>query len=145
MTAKVSSAFRRERIEALADGIFATVMTILVLSLVVPTVIGMNSVATLQADLSKLLPDLFAYVITFIFLGFLWIGHQSSLSHITKFDLRILWLNILLLMGVGLIPFKRLCWAGIRCSPSRMSFTELMEWASPLSIMFSGLILEAAT
>lgn len=105
MTAKVSSVFRRERIESLADGIFATVMTILVLSLVVPTVTGMNSAATLQADLFKLLPDLFAYVLTFIFLGVLWIGHQSSLSHITKFDLRILWLNIFLLMGVGLIPF----------------------------------------
>ena len=105
MTGKVSSAFRRERVEALADGIFATVMTILVLSLVVPTVTGMNSTATLQSDLARFLPDLFAYVITFIFLGVLWIGHQSSLSHITKFDLRIVWLNILLLMGVGLIPF----------------------------------------
>jgi len=105
LTGKVSSAFRRERVEALADGIFATVMTILVLSLVVPTVTGMNSTATLQSDLARFLPDLFAYVITFIFLGVLWIGHQSSLSHITKFDLRIVWLNILLLMGVGLIPF----------------------------------------
>ncbi|HMK95750.1 MAG TPA: TMEM175 family protein [Candidatus Limnocylindrales bacterium] len=105
MTAKVSSGFRKERTEALADGIFATVMTILVLSLVVPTITGMNSVVTLESDLAKLLPDLFAYAITFIFLGVLWIGHQSSLSHIVQFDLRILWLNIILLMGIGLIPF----------------------------------------
>jgi len=105
MAAKVSPGFRRGRTEALADGIFATVMTILVLSLVVPTITGMNSSTTLQGDLYKLLPDLFAYAITFIFLGILWIGHQSTLSHIIQFDLKILWLNIILLMGVGLIPF----------------------------------------
>jgi uncharacterized membrane protein len=105
LTEKVSSGFRRDRTEALADGIFATVMTILVLALVVPTITGMNTAATLQSDLYNLFPDLFAYVITFIFLGVLWIGHQSTLSHITHFDLRILWFNILLLMGVGLIPF----------------------------------------
>ena len=33
------------------------------------------------------------------------VGHQSTLSHITHFNLKILWFNILLLMGVGLIPF----------------------------------------
>ena len=105
MTEKVSSGFRRDRTEALADGIFGTVMTILVLSLVVPTITGMNTAITLQNDLVKLLPDLFAYAMTFIFLGVLWIGHQSALSHISRFDLRILWVNIFLLMGVGLIPF----------------------------------------
>lgn len=105
LTGKVSSGFRRDRTEALADGIFATVMTILVLSLVVPTITGMNTAATLLSDLYRLLPDIFAYIITFIFLGVLWIGHQSTLSHITKFDLRIIWFNIILLMGVGLIPF----------------------------------------
>jgi uncharacterized membrane protein len=106
MPTKVSSSFRKDRIEALADGIFATVMTILVLSLVVPTITGSVVSTTLEADLYGLLPDLFAYVITFIFLGILWIGHQSSLSHITRIDLRILWVNILLLLGVGLIPFS---------------------------------------
>lgn len=106
MAGKVSSGFRRDRTESLADGIFATVMTILVLSLVVPTVTGANEEMILQSDLFRLVPDLFAYGITFIFLGILWIGHQSSLSHITKMDLRVLWLNILLLMGVGLIPFS---------------------------------------
>ncbi|HML02022.1 MAG TPA: TMEM175 family protein [Candidatus Bathyarchaeia archaeon] len=107
MTSKAPSAyFGKGRVEALADGIFATVMTILVLSLVVPTITGANASESLQADLYGLLPNLFVYVFTFIFLGMLWIGHQNSLSHITKLDLRTLWLNIFLLLSIGLIPFS---------------------------------------
>ena len=106
MTENISSYFRKDRVETLADGIFATVMTILVLTLVVPTITGANSSTTLEADLYGLLPELFAYIITFIFLGILWISHQNALSHIARIDLKILWINILLLMGVGLIPFS---------------------------------------
>ena len=88
MSKRVSSWFRKDRMEGLTDGIFATVMTILVLSLVVPTVTGPNASATLQADVYGLLPDLFAYIITFIFLGVLWISHQNMFSHIENIDLK---------------------------------------------------------
>jgi len=75
-------------------------MTILVLSLVVPTVTGAKASATLQSDLVGLLPDLFGYIATFIFLGVLWISHQNMFSHIDTIDLRVIWVNILLLLSV---------------------------------------------
>jgi uncharacterized membrane protein len=106
MTGKVSSWFRKDRVEALTDGLFATVMTILVLSLVVPTVTGPNSSATLQADLYGLIPDFFAYIITFIFLGVLWISHQNMFSHIANVDLNTVWVNLLLLLSIALAPFS---------------------------------------
>lgn len=106
MSEKVSTWFIRDRTEALTDGIFATVMTILVLSLVVPTVTGPNTSATLQADIYELIPDVLAYVITFIFLGVLWISHQNMFSHIITIDLKTLWINILLLLSVALSPFS---------------------------------------
>jgi uncharacterized membrane protein len=106
MSEKVSNWFRKDRTEGLTDGIFATVMTILVLSLVVPTVTGPNSSATLQADVLSLLPDLFAYIISFIFLGVLWISHQNMFSHIVTIDLRVLWINLILLLSVALSPFS---------------------------------------
>lgn len=106
MSKRVSSWFRKDRMEGLTDGIFATVMTILVLSLVVPTVTGPNASATLQADVYGLLPDLFAYIITFIFLGVLWISHQNMFSHIENIDLKLTWINLLLLLSVGLTPFS---------------------------------------
>jgi uncharacterized membrane protein len=106
MSKKGSSWFRRDRTEALTDGLFATVMTILVLSLVVPTVTGPNTAATLQADVYGLIPDVLAYIVTFIFLGVLWISHQNMFSHIITIDLRTLWVNILLLLSVALAPFS---------------------------------------
>jgi uncharacterized membrane protein len=63
-------------------------MTILVLILVVPTVTGPNASATLQADVYSHIPDFFAYIVTFIFLGILWLSHQNMFSHIEKVDLR---------------------------------------------------------
>jgi len=117
MSEKVSSWFRKERTEGLTDGIFAMVMTILVLSLVVPTITGPNASATLQADIGGLLPDLFAYVITFIFLGVLWISHQNMFSHIENIDLKTTWINLLLLLSVGLAPFSTRCLADTLCSP----------------------------
>ncbi len=106
MSQKVSSWFRKDRTEGLTDGIFATVMTILVLSLVVPTITGSKTSVTLQADLFGLLPDLFGYIVTFIFLGVLWISHQNMFSHIENIDLRVIWVNLLLLLSVGLTPFS---------------------------------------
>jgi uncharacterized membrane protein len=103
---KASYGFRKDRIEALADGLFATVMTILALSLVVPTITGPSTEATLEADLYGLLPDFLAYIITFVFLGVLWISHQNMLSHIEVVDLKVLWINILLLMSIALAPFS---------------------------------------
>ena len=106
MNKKVFSRFRKDRVEGLTDGIFATVMTILVLSLVVPAITGPNASATLQADILGLVPDLLAYIVTFIFLGVLWISHQNMFEHIENIDLRTLWINILLLLSVGLTPFS---------------------------------------
>jgi uncharacterized membrane protein len=104
--AKKGSQYEKDRVEALSDGIFGTVMTILVLSLVVPAILGPNIEATLEADLVDLFPDILAYIITFIFLGVLWISHQNMFSHIEKITLTVLWINILLLLSIGLTPFS---------------------------------------
>jgi len=66
---------------------------------------GPNSSETSQADVTTLLPDSFAYIITFIFLGALWISHQNMFSHIENIDLKTLWINLLLLLSVGIAPF----------------------------------------
>src|SRR5208283_1302809 len=42
----------------------------------------------------------------FIFLGVLWISHQNMFEHIENIDLKTLWINILLLLSVGLAPFS---------------------------------------
>ncbi len=63
---RVTSGSVKIELKALADGLFATVMTILVLSLAVPTVTGPNTEATLEADRPRgdSLPTLFFFWIS---------------------------------------------------------------------------------
>jgi len=92
----------RNRLETLADGVFAIVMTLLVLDLRVPETIGTGGLA---GDLAALWPRFATYVITFIVLGIYWFAHHQVFHFVARVDRTLVWLNILFFMGVGLTPF----------------------------------------
>lgn len=94
------------RLVALADGVFAFAMTLLVLSIDIPTNIPLASpnMAILQF-LIKLFPELGIYVIAFLTLGNAWYGHQRLFHFFKYIDVRLLWANLILLMLVALVPF----------------------------------------
>ena len=58
-----------DRPAALSDGIFAVVMTLLVLDLHVPVVDGLDTEAALWHELGKLMPRLLTYFLSFLTLG----------------------------------------------------------------------------
>ncbi|HXQ92654.1 MAG TPA: TMEM175 family protein [Nitrososphaerales archaeon] len=93
----------KERLESLTDGIFGTVMTVLVLSLSVPIV---TSNANLIEDLNPLYPNILSYIISFAILGTFWIRHHSMFHYVIRVDRILLWLNISFLMTIGFIPFS---------------------------------------
>jgi len=97
------------RLESLTDGIFGTVMTVLVLSLSVP-IITSKSVSAENADLlvslKGLLPDIFSYVISFAILGSFWVRHHTMFYFVNKVDRILLGLNIFFLLTIGFIPFS---------------------------------------
>jgi len=95
-----------ERLKALADGVFAIVMTLLVLQLSVPVASGLSSEAELLRQLGKLWPEFLIYVLSFMILGVFWVMHHSVFSVVRRFDTTLVWLNILFLMFVSLIPFS---------------------------------------
>jgi uncharacterized membrane protein len=68
----------KERLEALTDGIFATVMTVLVLSLSVPVIASGATNAEVAADIETPGPNILAYVLGFLLLAVLWISHHTS-------------------------------------------------------------------
>ena len=88
------------RLEALSDGVFAIVITLLVLDLRLPPGHG-----DLEARLLSLWPRLVAYVFTFVVVGIYWAGHHALFYMIQRVDKTLLWLNIFLLMAVCFIPF----------------------------------------
>jgi uncharacterized membrane protein len=94
----------KTRIEALTDGIFATVMTVLVLGLNLPQA-GLRE-SELEAGIVNLSPHILAYVFSFVVLGVYWVGHHNQFHYIKRTDRVFLWVNILFLLTIGFVPFS---------------------------------------
>lgn len=88
------------RIEAFSDGVFAIAITLLILEIKVPA-----PNADLAARLLKQWPSYLAFVISFLFIGIMWINHRRLFAHIKRADNMLLALNLLLLLGVTTVPF----------------------------------------
>lgn len=91
------------RIETLVDGVFAIVLTLLVLEL---KPIHTDSEQKLIEILIALTPNFFAYFLSFIILGLLWFGHQTISHYVIRSDRTHILLNLLFLMFIALIPFS---------------------------------------
>jgi TMEM175 potassium channel family protein len=94
----------KARIEALTDGIFATVMTVLVLGLRSPS-LGLSE-PDLKTQIFQLWPNILAYAFSFVVLGLYWIGHHNQFHYIKQTDRIFLWINIVFLLTIGFIPFS---------------------------------------
>ena len=93
------------RIEALADGIFAVAMTLLVLELHVPELGEKISEAGLLAALEHLGPKLLSFASGFVILGTLWIGHHFQFHYIRRSSRALLWINLAFLLVISSLPF----------------------------------------
>lgn len=89
------------RIETLSDGVFAIVMTLLVLDLHPITLTNNQFVPFLL----KLLPNIAGYFISFALLGQYWMGHLSQLRFLEKSDHSSHWINIFFFAFVAFVPF----------------------------------------
>jgi len=65
------------RLEALSDGVFAIVMTLLVLEIHVPD----GPAGNLGTELAHLVPTLLTYALSFTVRGVLWFGHRPQVEH----------------------------------------------------------------
>jgi uncharacterized membrane protein len=95
----------KHRIEALADGIFAVAMTLLVIDLRLPEHLHITSDAQLREALAELLPNLYSWLVSFVVLGIFWVGNHRVYSHVRHVDGGLVWRTILMLGGASLLPF----------------------------------------
>ena len=102
---RVVPGFRTSRIEALADGIFAVAMTLLVLDVKLPGDEVFTSSAALLDRVLSLSHTFVIYFISFIVLGMFWVGHHVQFHFIRYVDHALLWLNLLFLFGITSVPF----------------------------------------
>jgi uncharacterized membrane protein len=89
-----------DRFSAFSDGVFAIAITLLVLELPVPA----EGVPLLPA-LAEAWPDFLGYVISFAFIGGIWLTHAGLTRLMKRGDTVANGANLLLLLLVALLPF----------------------------------------
>ena len=102
---KQSGVSGNERIMAFSDGVFAIVITLLVLEIKVPEIAAGMVAEELPHALAELWPRILSHVISFAVLGVYWVGHHTLFMYIKRHDRVLLWLNILFLLFVSSMPF----------------------------------------
>ena len=97
----------KNRLEAMSDGVFAIAMTLLVLEIRMPE--GLSRTSTNEDVLRAVFhiwPEFVAYLISFILLGAMWMGHHNVFHSLKKVDRATIWLNLNYLLWVCLMPFS---------------------------------------
>ena len=93
-----------ERLLALTDGVYAIVLTLLVLDLKIPEGSGVGN-AELMADLMHQMPNFIAYLISFLVIVIFWMRNHWILKPLTKGNETVFWLNLLHVFFLSLIPY----------------------------------------
>jgi uncharacterized membrane protein len=86
------------RLEAFADGVFAIAATLLVIEIQLPG-------EDVGEGLIELWPAYFAYALSFLSIGIMWVNHHVVLSFTREADRAFLFINIGLLMAIAFVPF----------------------------------------
>jgi uncharacterized membrane protein len=97
-------AMSSRRTEAFSDGVFAIAITLLVLDLVVPTRQEAAELGLAHA-LAREWPAYFAYLVSFLIIGIIWVNHHTVFDKVRLVDRPVLFANLGLLLVVSLIPF----------------------------------------
>lgn len=91
-----------DRLVAFTDGVFAIIITILVLDLRVP---DLGSGQSLQQALADIWPTFVSFVISFLLVGMYWDWHRGAFAQVRFIDRNAVWLNLLFLLPTSMIPF----------------------------------------
>jgi uncharacterized membrane protein len=89
------------RMEAFSDGVFAIVITLLVLDIHVPQA----AVGHLGRELVAQWPQYVALGISFAVVGIIWLNHHATVHLLARTDHTVLVLNLLLLLPVTVLPW----------------------------------------
>lgn len=92
------------RIEGFSDGVFAIIITLLVLDLHVPRAAALGE-GSLASALLQQWPVYVAFVVSFLQVGVVWANHHAMFHYIRRTDHRLLVYNLMLLLCTAVLPF----------------------------------------
>jgi uncharacterized membrane protein len=106
MTQEPATGIGKGRLEALADGVFAIALTLLILDIKVPTLAPDEGGDALARKLLGLWPNVLAFVVSFLIIGVFWVGHHALLHYVRRSDRPFLWMNLFFLLVISAMPFS---------------------------------------
>lgn len=92
------------RLYNLSDGVFAIVITILVLELDIPQSHDFSGEGTL-AFFGKIEHQLLPYCVSFTLIASYWVLHHVMLNYMARCNRTFIWLNLLFMMPLSLAPW----------------------------------------
>ncbi len=95
----------RQRLRFLADIIFATAMTIMILNIEIPEFGHITDTKELAAFLLKQLNSMWVFFIAFVVISVYWMKHLEHFSAILIVNQTFMWFQLLFLAFIMLIPF----------------------------------------
>lgn len=115
----------KSRLEAFSDGVFAIIITIMVLELKIPE-------STEFTVIKPLIPVFISYVLSFLFVGIYWNNHHHLMHTAKKVNASIMWANMHLLFWLSLVPFCN-GWMG------RTNFDKVTVATYGVLLLFCGI------
>lgn len=104
-----------ERLNAFSDGVFAVLITVLVLDLRPP------ERPTFVAFLS-LWPTWLSYAVSYLFIAIVWVNHHYLMRYATEATHRLLWFNFAHLFSMSLLPLATAWMAVSELAPQPVAF-----------------------
>jgi uncharacterized membrane protein len=104
-----------ERLSTFSDGVFAVLITVLVLELRPP------EVPTFKALLS-LWPSWLSYAVSYLFIAIVWANHHHLMRYAAEATPRLMWFNFAHLFSVSLLPLSTAWMATSELAPQPVSF-----------------------
>ena len=122
-----------ERVSVFSDGVFAVLITVLVLELRPP------EDPTFEALLS-LWPTWLSYAVSYLFIAIVWTNHHYLMRYATEATSRLLWFNFAHLFSMSLLPLSTAWMAISRLAPQPVAFYAAVFFL--VNVTYMGLIWE---
>jgi len=125
--------FSRGRVETFSDGVFAIIVTLLVLEIRVPAIGNPESTNELARSLAALLPKVLSWVTSFFTVCVIWVNHHRLFRMFRCIDHGLFWWNATLLLFVSFIPFPTALMGDYLANPVAVSCYGLVMGCMAMS------------
>jgi len=104
-----------ERLSAFSDGVFAVLITVLVLELHPPETPSFKAALALW-------PTWLSYAVSYLFIAIVWVNHHYLMRYAADATQRLLWFNFAHLFSMSLLPFSTAWMAVSKLAPQPVAF-----------------------